>query len=126
MEKFFYKNVLIGIRIKAFRNGSNPATDAKEPLQVLMSKHKKKHSVKAHIHSPHKRIIWRIQECLMMKKGKIKVDFYTPDKKYFKSIYLKQGEALILAAGGHGVTFLEDSEIIEVKSGPFQEDKIFI
>ena len=32
---------------------------------------------------------------------------------------LKTGDIILLAQGGHGFEFLEESEIIEVKQGPY-------
>lgn len=103
-----------------------PITDPDESLQLVIHKRSAGEYTKAHIHAPKKRITKKLHECLVVIKGKIKVDFYTPDKKYFKSIYLSAGEAIIFMNGGHGVHILKDSEIIEIKNGPFIEDKIFI
>jgi hypothetical protein len=39
---------------------------------------------------------------------------------------LYTGDVILLAAGGHGFEMLEDSQIIEIKQGPYvgEEDKI--
>ena len=126
MEKITYNNNVIAIRIKKFKNGVVSHTDPNEPLQLVIHKRSSGEYTKAHIHTPKRRITRKIQECLVVIKGKIKIDFYTPDKKYFKSIYLSSGEVIILMNGGHGVHMLKDSEIIEIKNGPFVEDKILI
>ena len=123
MEKIIYNNTIIAIRVKRLRNGAVPLTDPLEPLQVLSHKRKKGKYTKAHIHTPKKRITQNLQECLVMIKGKIKIDLYGPDKKFFKSIYLSSGEAVIFMNGGHAVHIVKDSEIIEVKNGPFIEDR---
>lgn len=103
-----------------------PVTDPKEPLQLVAFKHKAGKYTKAHIHKPRKRITQGLQEFLIVTKGKIKIDLYAPDKKIFKSIYLTAGQAVIFMHGGHAVRVLKDSEILEVKNGPFIEDKVFI
>ena len=126
MEKIIYNNNVIAIRIKKFKNGITPFTDPNEPLQLVLHKRASGEYTKAHSHAPKKRITEKLQECLVVIKGRIKIDFYTPDKKYFKSIYLSSGEIVIFVSGGHGVHILKDSEIIEIKNGPFIEDKIFI
>ena len=41
------------------------------------------------------------------------------DKTYFNSKILEEGDVILLSFGGHGFEMLEDSEIIEVKQGPF-------
>lgn len=126
MEKIIHGNNLIAIRIKKIKNGIVPLTDPNEPLQIVTHKRSSGEYTKAHIHAPKTRTTEKLQECLVVMRGKIKIDFYTPDKKYFKSIYLSSGEAIIFIDGGHGVHILKDSEFIEIKNGPFIEDKIFI
>ena len=49
----------------------------------------------------------------------VRVDFYKTDKTYLSSKLLNSGDVILLSAGGHGFEMLEDSEIIEVKQGPF-------
>jgi len=126
VEKIFYNNTLIATRFKRFKNGAVPLTDPLEPLQVLVHKRQKGKYTKAHMHEPKKRVTQKLQECLVVMKGKIKVDLYGPDKKFFKSIYLSVGQVLIFMNGGHAVHLLENSEIVEVKNGPFVEDKILL
>ena len=39
---------------------------------------------------------------------------------------MKTGDVILLVSGGHGFEMLEESEIIEVKQGPYagEEDKV--
>ena len=126
MEKIFYNNTLIAIRIKKFKKGAVPLTDPLEPLQVLVHKGQKGKYTKAHIHTPKERITQKLQECLVVLKGKIKIDLYSLDKKFFKSISLSPNEIVIFMNGGHAVHLLKNSEIVEVKNGPFIEDKVLL
>lgn len=126
MEKIYYRKILVGIRIKKIKNGSNPITDPKEALQLVTLKHPMGTLLKAHLHIPKKRVTQRLQECLVVRKGKVKVELYTTEKKYFKSILLNQGEAFVLLNGGYSLRMMKDSEIIELKNGPFKEDKELI
>lgn len=126
MEKIYYKNVLVGIRIRQIRDGSNPITDPQEALQLVTLKHPKGVLLKAHLHVPQKRVTQRLQECLLVKKGRIRIGLYTTEKKYFKSIFLNPGESFILLKGGYSVFMMKDSEIIELKNGPFKDDKELI
>ena len=121
-----YKNKLVAILIKKIPKGSIPHTKESEPLQLVTLKHPKGKYLMAHTHKPIKREINKLQECLIVKKGKIKLDLYGSDKKLFKKIILKDGESLILLNGGYGIRILEDSELIELKNGPFIEDKILL
>lgn len=126
MEKIFYKQVLVAIRIRTLANGSVPITDINEPLQLVTLKHPQRAYLKAHTHIPKKRQTQKMQECLIVRKGKVKIDLYNPDRKIFKFIYLTTGEVLILVNGGYGIHVLQNCELIEVKNGPFIEDKVLI
>lgn len=126
MEKIFYKDILIGIKISTFPKGSVPCTGPEETLGLLTLKHPQGTYLKAHVHTPVKRISKRLQECFIVRRGKVRMDLYGPDKKFFKYIFLKEGQAFIALAGGHGFSFLVNSELWETKNGPFKEDKVFI
>ena len=126
MEKIIYNNTLIAIRVKKFKSGAVSLTNPLESLQIVSHKRKAGEYTKAHIHIPKVRVTQNLQECLVVIKGKIKIDLYTPQKKFFKSIYLSAGQAVIFMSGGHEVHMVKDSEIIEVKNGPFVEDKVLI
>jgi len=118
MQKIRYKNQTIGILIRAIGRGSLPQTDIGEPLQLITIKHPKGKHLVAHTNPPVKLVITRVQEGLVMRKGRVKMNLYGTDDKFFKSIILKPGDAFILQKGGHSFDFLEDSEFIEVKNGP--------
>src|SRR3989338_11136750 len=126
MDKYIYKNILVALRIRAKPNGSIPRTHPKEPLQVITLKHPKGKYLDAHMHKPKKRQTASLQECLIVNKGKIKIDLYAPDKTMFKKVVLGEGEMPILMHGGYCIHLFEESEMFEVKNGPFVEDKILI
>lgn len=72
-----------------------------------------------HVHNPVLREVQYTKEVLFVKSGKVRVDFYDDDKNYLESRILHQGDVILLAFGGHGLEMLEESEIIEVKQGPY-------
>lgn len=126
MANILYKNKLVAIVLGRFPKGSIPQTDGKEPLQLVTLKHPKGKYLLAHTHEPKKRQTDRMQECLIVKKGRIRIDLYGPDKKMFKKITLKTGGLLLLVDGGYGIQILDDAEMIELKNGPFIEDKVLL
>lgn len=126
MEKIYYKNILVAIRISKIKKGSLPLTEAQEPLQLVTLKHPKGTYLRAHVHVPKERKTEKLQECLIVRYGKVRIDLYTSDKEFFKYIYLTSGQILILVNGGYGIHLVEKSELIEVKNGPFVEDKVLI
>lgn len=79
--------------------------------------------IQPHVHHMVHREIQYTQEVLFIRKGKLRVDFYNEEKTYLESVLLTAGDTILLAAGGHGFEVLEDTEIIEVKQGPYVESK---
>jgi len=126
MEKIFHKKTLVALRLAKIQKGSIPQTQEDQPLQLVTLKHPQGTKLVAHKHLPRQRITNRLQECLVVKKGKIKIDLYSSRDKLFKQVFLSAGEALILVNGGYAIHFLKNSEIIELKNGPFIEDKVLI
>lgn len=126
MDKIFYKNTLIAILFKKLEKGTVSITSPDQPLQVVTHNRAKGEYTKAHNHTPKERIAKNLQECLIVLKGKIKVDLYSPSNSLFKSISVSPGEAILFVGGGHGVRILKDTQFFEVKNGPYLDDKILI
>jgi len=78
--------------------------------------------IEPHVHNIVKREVQVTQEVLILKKGKLRVDFYDDDKNYFKSVILNPGDVILLASGGHGFKVLEEIDMIEIKQGPYKGD----
>ena len=72
-----------------------------------------------HIHNPVPREVAYTQEVLFIKRGKLRVDFYSDSKEYIESRELKTGDVILLMVGGHGFEVLEEIEMFEVKQGPY-------
>lgn len=79
----------------------------------------KGHVIDAHIHNPIQRSINSTQEVLFIRSGRVRLDLYRNDTTYLSSTELLQGDVVFLASGGHGFEILEDSDIVEVKQGPY-------
>ena len=90
--------------------------------QLGYMKHNKGDTIQEHKHLLHTREIKLTQETLFIKSGRVKINFYTDDNIYFTSCELKTGDVILLASGGHGFEFLEETEMIEVKQGPYAGD----
>lgn len=72
-----------------------------------------------HVHNKVPREVFFTQEVLYVKKGKLKVDLYDQERNFLCEKVLAAGDIILLASGGHGFEMIEDSEIIEVKQGPY-------
>lgn len=78
--------------------------------------------IEPHYHNPVQRSVVYTQEVLVIKKGKLKVNFYDERQDFIEDRVLHEGDVILLSAGGHGFEVLEDLEMIEIKQGPYQGD----
>lgn len=76
-----------------------------------------------HVHNPVVREVQYTKEVLLIKSGRLRVDFYSEEQEYLESTILEAGDVILLAYGGHGFEMLEPTEIIEVKQGPYAGDQ---
>jgi mannose-6-phosphate isomerase-like protein (cupin superfamily) len=75
--------------------------------------------ISPHVHNPVHRTVAYTQETLFIKRGLLRVDFFSSDRVYLESRELRPGDVILLIKGGHGFEVLEDLEMIEVKQGPY-------
>ena len=87
--------------------------------QLAYMSHPKGHVILPHVHNEVKREVLFTKEVLVIKKGRLRCDFYTDDQKYIKSIELEAGDVILLTSGGHGFECLEETEMYEIKQGPY-------
>ena len=114
--------------MKGSKNQINFFTPNSFSQQIGFMNRPKDYKIKPHIHKEVKREVFYTNEVLFIKKGLIQVDFYDDEKIFLKSRILKSGDLILLIKGGHGFKFLEDSELFEVKQGPYlgEKDKAII
>lgn len=79
--------------------------------------------IQPHVHLQVERKSTFTQEVLFVKRGKVQVNFYGPDDKKIADREIIKGDVILLSEGGHGFEMIEESELIEVKQGPYLEDK---
>jgi hypothetical protein len=78
--------------------------------------------IEPHVHNPISREVKFTREVLLIRNGKLRVDFYNDRQKYLESRVLEAGDTILLVSGGHGFEVLESLEMIEVKQGPYLGD----
>jgi len=83
----------------------------------------KNHTISPHVHNPVKRSVKNTLEVLFIKKGKLRIDFYSNEQIYLESKVLRRDEVILLISGGHGFKIIDDVQFIEVKQGPYVEGK---
>lgn len=124
IKEISYKKNIFGYILKYQKNfGVNFLTPKKLSHQVGFIKHKSKHLIKPHKHFKNIRRIQYTSEVLIILKGKLRIDFYSNNKRYLFSKIIKKNDIIILNSGGHGFKVLETVEMIEVKQGPYNIKK---
>ena len=88
-------------------------------IQVGVMKHPAQKKIKPHVHNPVPRSLEYTQEVLLIRQGRLRVDFYSKHQEYLESHTVGAGDVLVLATGGHGFESLDEIEMIEVKNGPY-------
>lgn len=121
IQKVYHKDVLLSIIIRAgFEiNGIEFFTPDDFSQQLAYMKRPKDYVIPPHVHNIVTREVQFTKEVLVIRKGKVRVDFYDDDKNYLESSIVGKGDVILLAFGGHGFEMMEESEIIEVKQGPY-------
>ena len=119
------KEALLAIIIYDTLNeeGVHFLTDHHLSQQLAYMKHPSGKVIKPHFHNPVPRNVQFTQEVLFIKKGKLRVDFYSSNQEYIESYILKEGNVILLIGGGHGFEVIEDIEMFEVKQGPYAGDR---
>jgi mannose-6-phosphate isomerase-like protein (cupin superfamily) len=90
--------------------------------QLAYMNHPARKVIPPHVHNVVPREVLRTQEVLLIRSGRVRVDFYDDDRRYLESRELIAGDVILLAGGGHGFEMLEPTEMIEVKQGPYDKD----
>lgn len=123
IENITYEDHQLAIIIRSNykKEGIEFFTPPSYSQQLAYMNRSKGHIIAPHRHKIVERKVIQTQEVLFIKSGKVKIDFYSPLKKYFKSAILETGDVILLADGGHGFEMMEDTEMIEVKQGPYSE-----
>lgn len=120
------KTLAIIIRHDYSKDGVEFFTPNDFSQQLAYMKHPKGKRIDAHTHNVVPREVSYTKEVLVIRKGKLRVDFYEDDQTYIESHIVEQGDIILLAFGGHGFECLEEVEMIEIKQGPYlgEQDKV--
>lgn len=97
--------------------------------QVGVIKRHEGFHIPPHTHVKQERSVIETAEVLIVQEGLIQVKIYDVDGKYQGKFYAGDGDVVVLMRGGHSVQFVEDSQLLEVKTGPYRgraNDKVDI
>lgn len=127
VENLMSGDKLLAIIVRSGFNkpGVNFCTPHNLSQQLAFISHPPGRLIEPHVHNPLPREVLYTQEVLIIRKGRIRVDFYEGERALVASRELQAGDVILLAEGGHGFEVLEELEMIEVKQGPYAggEDK---
>jgi mannose-6-phosphate isomerase-like protein (cupin superfamily) len=121
IERIIHKDKIIAIIIRNSYTGQGITFFTPDDFsqQLAYMNHPNGKTIEPHVHNPVIREVHLTQEVLFIRKGKVRADFYNKEKKYIESRILNSGDVILLASGGHGFEMLEDTEMFEVKQGPY-------
>lgn len=114
-----YRLIAIVIYSEYEKNGIEFFTPNTLSQQLAYMKRPKGYRIPAHVHLPVPREVKYTQETLFIRRGRIKVNFYRENKSFLTHRELKTGDVILLVSGGHDFLMLEETEMIEVKQGPY-------
>jgi len=119
-----HNDLILAIIIPASYNepGIHFFTPNEFSQQLAFMRHPTGKKIQAHVHNPVPRTVEYTQEVLFIRKGKLRVDFYSQQQEYLESYLLQSGDVILLIKGGHGFEVVEEVEMIEVKQGPYAGD----
>lgn len=125
IEQIKYNDKLLAIIIHSDYNndGIEFFTPGEFSQQLGYMNRPKDYVIPPHVHNIVERKVDLTQEVLIVRSGKIRVDFYDDNRNYIESRILQTGDIILLAHGGHGFKMLEPSEMVEVKQGPYCGDQ---
>lgn len=90
--------------------------------QLAYMRHPSGTIIEPHVHRPVARTVSYTQETLILRRGRLRVDFFTSSEVFLESRELVEGDVILLVTGGHGFEVLDEIEMIEVKQGPYAGD----
>lgn len=131
LEFISHENLTIAIIIRSdfqFKDNINFVTKDDDILQLGYMKRSKDHKVKRHFHNTFDRKISKTNEVIILKKGSFKINFFTENNEFIKTLEVNKNDILLIQNGAHELEMTEDCEFYEIKNGPYfiNKDKSFI
>ena len=121
MERIEHNGELLALIVR--RDFSAPGIHFFTPddlsQQLAFMRHPVGKAIAPHVHNPVPREVHYTEEVLVLRRGKLRVDFYAEDRSYLGSHILEAGDVILLIKGGHGFEVLEEVEMFEIKQGPY-------
>ncbi len=94
-------------------------TPNSEPIQLGIGVFKRGTSVEPHRHVGIPATVSEFQEFIQVRRGKVIATIFDVEEREIKRLHLGPGDSLLLLRGGHAFEFIEDTEFLELKQGPY-------
>lgn len=128
IEQITDNDLIIAIIIRAQfkKEGVEFFTPNNFSQQLGYMNRSKGYIIEAHAHKKPEQNVHLTYEVLYIKSGKIKICLYNNNLSFLQECILNTGDVILLASGGHSIEMIEDTEIIEIRQGPYNgnDDKI--
>lgn len=96
-------------------------TDNSAPIQVGIFERQTEYQVPAHTHAPRQLDLKNIGEFLLIQKGSAQVTVFDEVWNVLCEHTVRTGDCVVFLRGGHALTMLEPTRILEVKQGPYPQ-----
>jgi len=125
MKIFDNENNLLGyiIKIDDFPDGKKFLTENNNEFQVATFTMEENEIIKRHIHNKYKRKVFTTSEAITVIEGTLEVEIYDLNKSYLNTFNLNAGDTIVMIAGGHGLKATKNTKFIEIKQGPYDQEK---
>lgn len=129
VERIIFDGVLHGLVIRRATGllvgpGTEFFTPKDEQLQVGRIRRLAGDRIAPHEHRRKSSVIAHTAEVLVVLSGRARVTFWHGEDFSVRDV--QAGDVVVIYQGGHGLEFTEDTELLEVKQGPWQDDKVLI
>jgi len=124
IEYVMYKGSRLAIIIRSGHksSGNEFLTPNEYSQQIGVARYPSGKKIQPHIHKRYQYPVFQPMETLVIQKGILQIDFYSPKKEFLESRTLQEGDVALLCGGGHGFTVVDDLKMVEIKQGPFAGD----
>jgi 5-deoxy-D-glucuronate isomerase len=98
-------------------------------FQFGLLAHEAGYEEEPHYHKARPQNIRDLQQMFLVQRGVVDVHLYTDDRRLFRKVRLRPGDAIVLIHGVHAISVVEDFQALSVKQGPFlgdEEDKVVV
>ena len=116
------KEIALILRAGFHSEGIRFFTPSDYSQQLAYMKRPKGYVISPHVHNEVHRDVSLTLEVLVVRSGTAKLDLYD-EHHLIGTRFLGTGDIVLLASGGHGIEMIEDTEIIEIKQGPYAGDQ---